>query len=303
MNKIPFGFRQGVLVHISEVERGLDCDCTCPECGCPLQARKGLVREHHFAHSTETSDRLCGGGVESVLHQFAKRVIEAAGYLVTPAFEARLSPPNEDMKVEIPGEKLSFSRMEVEESQAFANRRVDVVGYYPGGRLFIEIAVTHRVKGKKLHEVKAANEALLEIELPESLLFTNNPAGQDSLREAIVDSLKYKRWVFHPEGNAAYLSLKKRVIERHKPNTIRSAASQRPQQLPQTEEPSRREGHLPSRSNYEDREAYVRAMHKFLMDAKYEDQIQKQVFDALRRSGNITDEDLKMASNLGVSIK
>ncbi|BBH12957.1 competence protein CoiA family protein [Chromobacterium haemolyticum] len=49
-NHIPFGLKQGRIVDISEVERGLACECVCTACGGPLIARKGEVNVHHFAH-------------------------------------------------------------------------------------------------------------------------------------------------------------------------------------------------------------------------------------------------------------
>ena len=40
------------LRHVDKVERGLACNCFCPDCECNgrLEARQGDVNEHHFAH-------------------------------------------------------------------------------------------------------------------------------------------------------------------------------------------------------------------------------------------------------------
>lgn len=40
------------MLHISEVRRGLQCDCVCARCKRPLIARQGEVRHPHFAHQT-----------------------------------------------------------------------------------------------------------------------------------------------------------------------------------------------------------------------------------------------------------
>ena len=40
------------LVQIENVERGLACKCTCFECGETVIARKGDIKEHHFAHAS-----------------------------------------------------------------------------------------------------------------------------------------------------------------------------------------------------------------------------------------------------------
>lgn len=64
MGRLPFAVAEDgshVLVH--EVERGLACGCSCPECAKPVLARQGEHIRWHFAHSTPSR---CTG--ESALH-------------------------------------------------------------------------------------------------------------------------------------------------------------------------------------------------------------------------------------------
>jgi ssDNA-binding Zn-finger/Zn-ribbon topoisomerase 1 len=68
--KIPFAFRDGKLIHISEVESGTRHGGVCPECQLPLVARKGAKNRHHFAHPAETSCNL-----ESILHRIGKALL------------------------------------------------------------------------------------------------------------------------------------------------------------------------------------------------------------------------------------
>jgi hypothetical protein len=42
--------REGDVVHVRDVDRGLACGCTCPTCGDPLVARHGELKVWHFAH-------------------------------------------------------------------------------------------------------------------------------------------------------------------------------------------------------------------------------------------------------------
>ncbi len=68
--KIPYAERDGELVHVSAVDRGLDCGCICPVCKEPVVARKGEVKRHHFAHYA--------GGMcdpEGVLHFMGKELL------------------------------------------------------------------------------------------------------------------------------------------------------------------------------------------------------------------------------------
>ncbi len=68
--KIPYGERDGDLLHISEVERGLKCNCVCPVCKSPLVARKGPKVKQHFGHYPGAN---CSA--ETVLHQLGKRLL------------------------------------------------------------------------------------------------------------------------------------------------------------------------------------------------------------------------------------
>jgi len=70
--KTPYGERDGVLVHISDVARGIDCGCVCPACGVPLIARKGESKRPHFAHASDV-----GCSRETLLHVLGKRVLRA----------------------------------------------------------------------------------------------------------------------------------------------------------------------------------------------------------------------------------
>ena len=50
----PFGLRDGQVIMIEDVpngQNGLRCNCICPACKEPFEARMGEVRRHHFAHS------------------------------------------------------------------------------------------------------------------------------------------------------------------------------------------------------------------------------------------------------------
>ena len=53
-HNIYFGVdkRTNILRRISEVDSGAKCGCVCASCGMSLEARKGKVRVHHFAHDS-----------------------------------------------------------------------------------------------------------------------------------------------------------------------------------------------------------------------------------------------------------
>ena len=60
----------GGIVHVSRVTRGLACDCICPACGKPVEAKQGEKRASHFAHESNGD---CVHAVETMLHKLAKQ--------------------------------------------------------------------------------------------------------------------------------------------------------------------------------------------------------------------------------------
>ena len=70
--------------HISEVERGLKCRCTCPMCRSDLVAKKGKVQEHHFAHAKGAE---CAHAVKTALHLAAKDILAKRREIVLPSVE------------------------------------------------------------------------------------------------------------------------------------------------------------------------------------------------------------------------
>ena len=42
----------GRMLHVSTVASGLKCNCVCPLCKRPLEAKKGNIQAHHFAHKS-----------------------------------------------------------------------------------------------------------------------------------------------------------------------------------------------------------------------------------------------------------
>lgn len=180
----------------------------------------------------------------------------------------------------------------------FGRRRVDVVGYWPGGRLLIEIHVTHRVGGKKLKEVRAADEFMLEIDVPKDQLYSSIRSGPGSLRELILDGIDNKRWLHHPEGEA----IRQRLLQKIRSENIgpQAEAEQGTYTRPvrTTEAIHVRGGHVPSRSARAP-EDYAYDLYLFLSGLDCDGDLKKQMVRALRVSGHITNYDIELAEQLG----
>ena len=70
--KMIYALKDGEIVSIDDVEKGLKCNCVCPACGEPLVAKKGEHMMKHFAHHSGHS---CEYGYETSLHLAAKDIL------------------------------------------------------------------------------------------------------------------------------------------------------------------------------------------------------------------------------------
>ena len=86
-NKIPFAIREAdrKIVSIEDVPRGLACACRCPSCDARLQARKGDVNEHHFAHH-DSSAELCEFALETSIRLMLLETLGQIQSISTPVF-------------------------------------------------------------------------------------------------------------------------------------------------------------------------------------------------------------------------
>jgi len=82
---VKYGERNGELIHVDSVEKGLACNCICAACKRTLIAKKGDVLEHHFAH--EADDVICSPSPETLIHRFAKQQVAKLKVLILPGFE------------------------------------------------------------------------------------------------------------------------------------------------------------------------------------------------------------------------
>lgn len=294
-----------LLIHIADANRGLDCNCVCLGCGGRLSAKKGDVNEHHFAHYNQVDGDGCSGGVETALHKYAKQVIEKAGYLELPAMKVNLPFPDNEFTAEIAARRAVFERVIIEERMTFGHRRIDVVGYETEGRVLIEIFVSHRVKGKKLHDVKIAEEAMIEIQIQREVMFPNGALITEGLDKLILDSHTNKRWLFHPRAKELEINLKQKAKEQKNESDVNQKQKI---EYKNFEEPSneirlanpQRSLRLPSRGECSP-EDYVVKMYEFLIKSYQDNQKRTYIISRLRLDNSISKNDDEIAKNLGLS--
>ena len=169
------------LVDIKDVERGLACQCTCFECGETVIARKGEIKEHHFAHASNKES--CTINPESVLHKYAKEVILESMGLMLPAL------PNSDNEAAW----WTFEKVLPEFSLGLI--RPDLVGYFDVEPILIEIAVTHFIDAEKLKRIEVFKSKCIEIDLS-PLLKSDIAIPSIEAKQQILENLDNRRWVY-----------------------------------------------------------------------------------------------------------
>ena len=191
-NRIPFGIKDGRLLHVDNVERGLGCDCVCPCCEAPLIARHGEKKIHHFAHANGAN---CEGAYETSLHLAAKEVLEEELQIVLPAVTAKLENGRAPIEFS-PAKNHSIDSIALEKK--LGATIPDVIATIAGNKLAIEIVVTHGVDEEKLSLIKREGVSTLAIDLsdlPRNL-------DKDSIRFYVVESVERKTWLYNAYGVA-----------------------------------------------------------------------------------------------------
>lgn len=196
-NRIPFGLKDERVLHVDEVERGLECGCVCPGCEAPLIARLGEKNIHHFAHAIGAS---CEGAYETSLHLAAKEILEEEMHIVLPAVTAKLQ--NNRAPVEFAPE-LDHRIDSIALEKKLGTTIPDVTAIIAGNKFAIEIKVTHGIDDEKLCRIKQEGVSTLEIDLSD----LPRDLNKDLIRFHVVESVERKVWIYNAYGVARHAHL------------------------------------------------------------------------------------------------
>ncbi|MCP5299112.1 MAG: hypothetical protein H6954_05345 [Chromatiaceae bacterium] len=208
LGKIPFGEKDGRMLHVGEVPRGDACGCVCPHCKQPLRANKGSLKVHYFSHVPGTE---CGAGYESALHYAAKQVLLEARAMPLPFLFVDASAKDLDGNRHELVEHLIPEDTELEILNAIAERpigdiRPDLFLNAPQSAVIVEIAVTHAVDFEKQEKIRSLGFPAIEIDLSDA----PRDLGWEFVRERVLDSI-HARWIFHPDEAPERAKLKAKL--------------------------------------------------------------------------------------------
>lgn len=229
--QLPFAIdKNGNLVGVDQVARGLACNCTCPSCGDRLIAAQGAVKAWYFAHHGDTD---CAAGYESAMHLAVKEIVESEKALLLPGCNVLCHPEGERCptipsqifhvgafrKARLVGryeyldwpvsrsiegspcsggatsqsKLVTFDQVILEQTEG--DIRPDIIGIVGGRRLYIEVAVTHFVdKGKEI-KIRARGVSTVEIAVTQVV---GERWTMDKLRDVVLKQTENKIWIYNP---------------------------------------------------------------------------------------------------------
>ena len=183
---MTYAIKNKKLVHISEVESGLKCNCICPGCGAVLIARKGTKVKHHFAHKSTIE---CEYGYQTSIHLLAKEIISKVHEFVIP--ELYFSFP-ESGKRELIDESRTVKVQEVILEKKVSDIIPDILLITDIGKIIVEIFVTHEIDELKLEKLKKINIPTIEIDLSK----IERNITEELLTNVLLEESN-KKWIYH----------------------------------------------------------------------------------------------------------
>lgn len=205
--EILYGVVEGQLHHIDDVARGLACDCSCPECGRVLIAKKGEVLVHHFAHASDYPN--CNPTPESLVHRYAKQQLAKLSELVLPGFFINAQHASSDGQVHHlhwrhqPHYRLKVVGAHVEtEVTSWDGVKVipDVLVDTQWGQVALEVYFRHQVPEEKIWKLSnSVHISTLEVCLNDLPV----DASSSAISTALADP---KRWRWLHNQHEKYLN-------------------------------------------------------------------------------------------------
>lgn len=196
---LTYGLHEGKLVHVSQVENGLGCNCVCPNCKHPLIAKNNPHNKKaaHFAHSSGTE---CAGAVETALHLLAKDILKKTKKINAPSYHHDYNPDNWD-SVFRESKNITFDNVLLEQQLLAGNEKIipDAIAVIRGKKILVEFANTHFIDHEKKAKIKLLGLACIEVNLQGQLL------NEASLTAFLNTDSGKKYWITNPRLDNEYL--------------------------------------------------------------------------------------------------
>lgn len=204
--RLPFAkeIATGKVVSVDEVDGGAACGCVCLFCGATMQAKKGAINVHHFAHMPRAinEEDVCPASFERCVFWMTRRILAEGTQLRTPQYERVFGyRPERQLKITeekcLPYSQVSFpypSSAQVGEDTVL----VVVAKHTLALKIFIKGGMRSRFVGP--FETAAGKVATIAIDLGDIRKWFKQSSRtfRQELEEALLDGVTAKQWIYHP---------------------------------------------------------------------------------------------------------
>lgn len=205
-SKNPFAKRDGKIITIhdlTEYEKGLGCNCTCPVCDGTFIARMGEVRAWHFAHSGEPCD--AAKQIVNSAYLLAKEAIIAKGYISYPSLYAFCDMSDISRSCHETCRFISYKKANYEklfDSGKMSVKSIDIINDSNGistaiiinDQLALRLAIDTEYCIEK-NIVRYENIATIRMDIDDAIYRETTEA----LYSLITDKTDNKRWIYAPK--------------------------------------------------------------------------------------------------------
>ena len=201
------------IITISEIPQNLqdrhstEWECVCPFCGKPVYAKKGLKREHHFAHYSDMEKCNIAYANQTALHLMAKQIIAEEKKFAVPPIE--IPWEDLDLKTDNPEVLNYLEEIDIYQysgaaliscSDCVLEKRLagiipDVIAKTKYGDFLIEIFVSHAVDYEKIAKTEALKLPMLEIDLSE---YKDKEVTRAELKKILLTEYTHTEWLCYP---------------------------------------------------------------------------------------------------------
>ena len=194
--KTTYAFNQdGKIVSIREVASGKKCNCYCISCNDKLIAKKGLIKEHHFAHINND----CKYSAQTVIHYLAKQLIEDNNIILFPKLFINSNFSNSGPSIELIDQEL-VNPTNILLEKRLDNIIPDIIIEIGKEIFFIEIFVTHRIDNIKYDKIKQLGISTIEIDLSSLVKMSD----LDDLVKYLFEDSQKSKWIYHSLSDKIY---------------------------------------------------------------------------------------------------
>jgi len=185
---------------ISQVRRGLDCNCVCMGCGERLVAVHSDKVADYFRHHSPAGHEFTGcpesaRNAESISHYLVKHHIAKVKRLKVRRLVITKEGDSDGFMykpyIVYESKQLQFGDVILEKKQG--NIIPDCVGVINGRRLLIEVKVTHGIDDIKLAKIIEMNASVVEVFVQERV-----SGPDDKYLDKLVTNQDYTEWVHSP---------------------------------------------------------------------------------------------------------